>query len=54
MNPETVDTALSVSKWASILDHVKNNRIEYLLVVGIMHILGFTAKAYDQVSGVCI
>lgn len=49
-----VDTAVTITKWASFLNHAKNNRIEYLLCVGILHIVGFTNKAYDQVSGVCI
>ncbi len=50
----TVDTAVTLSKWASIVNHVRNNRIEYLLMVGILHLLGITNKAYAQVSGVCI
>ena len=54
MNPETVETAITVSKWASFMDHVKHNRIEYLLVLGIAHLLGITAKAYGHVQGVCI
>jgi hypothetical protein len=53
MNTE-IETAITVSKWASMMDHLKNNRIEYLLCVGILHIVGFTNKAYDHVSGVCI
>ena len=50
----TVDTAVTLSKWASLVNHVRNNRIEYLLMVGILHLLGITNKAYSQVSGVCI
>ena len=53
MNSE-IETAIGVSKWASVVDHLRNNRIEYLLCLGILHIVGFTNKAYDQVSGVCI
>lgn len=49
-----IETAIGVSKWAAFVDHVKNNRIEYLLVMGIAHLLGLTGKAYSQVSGVCI
>ena len=47
-------TVLEITKWASMMNHLKNNRIEYLLCVGILHIIGITNKAYDQVSGVCI
>lgn len=49
-----VDTAVTLTKWASIVNHVRNNRIEYLLLVGILHLVGITNKAYAQVSGVCI
>lgn len=51
---EQVETAIAVGKWASIVDHVKNNRIEYLLMIGILHLIGITDKAYSHVSGVCI
>lgn len=49
-----VKTAIEVTKWASIVNHIRNNRIEYLLLVGLMHIIGVTNKAYSQVQGVCI
>ena len=50
----SVDTAITVTKWTTFVDHVKNNRIEYLLCMGILHLVGITNKAYAQVSGVCI
>jgi hypothetical protein len=49
-----IETAIEVTRWASIVDHLKNNRIEYLLLMGILHIVGVTAKAYEQVNGVCL
>lgn len=49
-----VETAVTVTKWASFVDHVRNNRIEYLLCMGILHLVGVTNKAYAQVSGVCM
>lgn len=49
-----VETAITVTKWASLVDHLRNNRIEYLLLVGILHLVGVTNKAYAQVSGVCL
>ena len=52
MNPE-LETAVTVGKWASIVDHIRNNRIEYLICVGLLHLIGVTEKAYTQVSGVC-
>ena len=50
----TVDTAVTLTKWASIVNHVRNNRIEYLLMVGLLHLVGITNKAYSQIQGVCI
>lgn len=38
---------------ASIMSHVKNNRIEYLLAIGLMHLLGVSDRILSQVSGVC-
>lgn len=54
MDQQTVDTAISVGKWANIVAHIRANRIEYLLLIGICHLIGVTEKAYSQVSGVCI
>ena len=48
------EEAIATTKWASILSHVKANRIEYLLFLGILHIVGITNKLYSQVEGVCI
>jgi hypothetical protein len=48
------ETAIAATKWASALNHLKNNRIEYLVLVAIMHMIGATTKAYEQVQGVCI
>ena len=47
------ETAIELTKWASLMNHVKNNRIEYLLCVGILHLVGLTDKAYAHVQGVC-
>lgn len=51
---EPASTAVTIGKWAMIISHVKNNRIEYLLCLGIAHILGLTTSAYSQVQGVCL
>lgn len=51
---EAAETAIQTAKWASFLNHVKNNRIEYLIMVAIMHMVGATTKAYEQVQGVCL
>ncbi len=51
---DNAETVLNVSKWATFVDHLKQNRIEYLLLMGILHIVGATNKAYDHISGVCL
>lgn len=47
------ETAMNVSKFALAINHVKNNRIEYLIVTLLAHMIGLTAKAQEHVSGVC-
>lgn len=54
MQSETLTAAAELTRWASFVDHLRNNRIEYLLLMGILHIVGITNKAYNQVSGVCL
>lgn len=44
---------ITTTKWASLINHVKENRIEYLICVAILHIVGATNKVYSQVEGVC-
>mgnify|MGYP001459255683 FL=1 len=51
MNAETV---VEVGKWSSIVSHIKNNRIEYLVLVVLAHTLGLTQRVLDQTSGVCL
>ena len=48
--PEPVKDAV-VS--ARLLSHVKENRIEYLLAIGLLHLLGVTERVLGHVSGVC-
>ncbi len=48
--PEVVKSAVSA---ASIISHVKNNRIEYLLAIGLLHLLGVSDRLLAQVSGMC-
>ncbi len=38
---------------ASILSHVKNNRIEYLLLVGLLHLLGISDRVFTHAAGMC-
>lgn len=50
---KAAETVIEVGKWASIVSHVKNNRIEYLALTILAHLVGLTAKAQEHVSGVC-
>jgi len=47
------DMAVTTAKSVVILDHLKNNRIEYLLLVAISHLIGATAFLTEKASGVC-
>jgi len=47
------DVAVNASKVVVILDHIKNNRIEYLLLVALGHLVGATAYISERASGVC-
>jgi hypothetical protein len=38
---------------ASVLNHLKNNRLEYLLCIGLLHLLGVSDAVLGKVSGVC-
>ena len=54
--PETIATADTVKEavtTASLLNHLKNNRIEYLLGMGLLHLLGVSDRLLAQLSGVC-
>ena len=54
MNPPVeTDTVLATAKVASAFDHIKNNRIEYLLVLLLSHFLGLTDSLIAHASGVC-
>jgi hypothetical protein len=53
MTAPTVDNAIAVSKFAIALDHIKNNRIEYLVLLLISHMVGLTTKAFEYGQGMC-
>ena len=54
MKQETVSTVVTTAKWATMLNHLRQNRIEYLICVAILHLVGATTKVYEQVEGVCL
>lgn len=47
------ETVIATSKIVVILDHIKNNRIEYLLLVALGHLVGATAFLSEKAAGVC-
>lgn len=54
MDPSTaVDGAMKAGKLAAAMDHVKNNRIEYLVMLVFSHMLGLTDIVFTKASGVC-
>ncbi len=52
LNPDVVTVKDTVTT-ASILTHVKNNRIEYLLLVGLLHLLGISDRVFTHAAGMC-
>lgn len=52
MTPAT-ETVVNTTKVLTALDHLKNNRIEYLMVLILSHFLGVTDKLIAHASGVC-
>lgn len=53
MLTNATETAIVTSKIVVILDHIKNNRIEYLLLVALGHLVGATAFLSEKAAGVC-
>ncbi len=48
------ETVKSVVTASSVLNHLRQNRIEYLALTILLHLLGATNYAFDKVSGTCI
>jgi hypothetical protein len=53
MTPTAGEAVVTASKGILIMDHIKNNRIEYLLLVALGHLVGATAYLSEKASGVC-
>lgn len=52
MNAAT-ETIVTATKVTTAIDHLKNNRIEYLMVLILSHFLGITDQLISHASGVC-
>lgn len=48
-----VDGAIKTARVAAAMNHLRNNRIEYLVLLVFSHMLGITDLAIQKASGVC-
>ncbi|MGA0380925.1 MAG: hypothetical protein ACO3NJ_09090 [Candidatus Poseidoniaceae archaeon] len=53
MMTKGTETIVTASKAVVVFDHLKNNRLEYLLLMAIGTVLGWTQEAVSYASGVC-
>jgi len=51
---KTVETVVQAGKWASIASHLKNNRIEYLVLAVLAHAVGLTDRILQETNGMCL
>ena len=49
-----VETVIEGAKLVSFANHLKNNRLEYLVLLMLCHAVGLTAKIADKTSGMCL
>jgi hypothetical protein len=52
--PAVTETVKDVVSTASVLSHIRDNRIEYLGLTILLHLLGATNYVFDKASGVCV
>ena len=52
-SPETIDTCMKVTKGAAALNHLRQNRIEYQVLLLFSHMLGLTDLLATKATGVC-
>jgi len=48
-----VEEAAKVVKVATAIDHLKNNRTEYLILLVLSHMLGLTSVFFEKAQGMC-
>ena len=53
VDSETATTGIKAAKSLAVVNHVKNNRTEYLILLVFTHMLGLTDVLLTQASGVC-
>jgi len=50
---ETIEVVKETVTAGSVLNHLKNNRLEYLLCVGLLHLMGVSDAVIGRLAGVC-
>lgn len=50
---EGTENGIKAAKSAAALNHIKNNRTEYLVLLVFTHMLGLTDVLLSKASGVC-
>ena len=53
MQQTATEVAVTASKAVVVWDHIKNNRTEYLVLMCIGTLLGWTQQALSYAQGVC-
>ena len=53
MDATAVEGAMKTARFAAAMNHIRNNRIEYLVLLVFSHMLGLTDLAISKASGVC-
>jgi len=53
VEPETSESVQQAAKVLSVLKHVKENNVSYLLGVFVLHSMGFLEQAVTYGSGMC-
>lgn len=51
--PSAVDVSITAAKVGSIVAHIRNNNVAYLLGIGIAHMIGITETVWSYGSGMC-
>ena len=54
MSPTTeIETVKEAASAASVLNHIRDNRIEYALCLVFLHLIGVSDRLLAQLNGVC-
>jgi len=48
-----IHTVATVAKSAAAINHLKENRLEYLVLLVLSHLLGITSVFVEKAQGVC-